>query len=320
MTLHIAIDIGGTQLRAGLYRPDSLNPVKLRRTPTQGENKTPLDRLIALVESIWPEGNAVDAIGVAAPGPLDPYAGVVLAAPNVPGWNNFPLRQHLEDHFQVPVTLGNDANLAALGEWRYGAGQGHRHLVYLTISTGIGGGVIMDGHLLLGSRGLAAELGHVTIDPNGPLCNCGQRGHLEALASGTAIGRWATAEIQAGAKSTLADKLPATAREVAAAARAGDGLALATLERAGYYLGLALANYLHTFNPTIFVLGGGVSQSLALMIESVRESLAEHVLSPHYLDDLVIATAALGDEAGLIGALVQARELRSTERSPSATG
>ena len=316
MSKHIAIDIGGTQLRAGLYKADSLQPLVLERCPTQGQNQAPLDRLISLIESIWPEDQNVAAIGVAAPGPLDPYKGMILAAPNIPGWNNLPLRSRLEERFNTPVVLGNDANLAALGEWRHGAGQGHQHMVYLTISTGIGGGVITDGRLLLGRRGLAAELGHVTIDPNGPLCNCGQRGHLEALASGTAIARWAAAELQAGAESSLTGASPITARKVSEAALAGDSLALAALTRAGYYIGMAIANYLHTFNPSIVVLGGGVSQSLSIMIDSLRESMTAHALSPHYLEDLTLTTAALGDEAGLIGALALARERQTANKFP----
>ena len=183
MSYHIAADVGGTQLRAACYATDSLKPFQVKRIATQVVGSTPLERLKTLIASVWPENQGVDAIGIAAPGPLDSNEGVVMAAPNIPGWVDLPLRKHLEDRFQIPVVVGNDANLAAVGEWKYGAGKGHHHLVYLTVSTGIGGGVIIDDRLLLGDRGLAAELGHVTVLHDGPLCGCGQRGHLEAIAS-----------------------------------------------------------------------------------------------------------------------------------------
>ncbi|MBU0512009.1 MAG: ROK family protein, partial [Chloroflexi bacterium] len=191
---------------------------------------------------------------------------------------------------------------------KYGAGQGHDHLIYLTISTGIGSGVIMDGHLLTGSRGMAAELGHTSVLPDGPLCGCGQRGHLEAISSGTAIARWVQAELDNGVPSTLAKVQPVTAQAVAEAARQGDKLALAAFERAGTYLGRALADFLHIFNPSIVIFGGGVSKSVDLFIEHLREAMEKHVISPGYIENLTITTAALGDDSGLMGALALARE------------
>lgn len=311
MGYHIAVDVGGTQLRAACYAKESLKPIQVKRIATQSSGETPLERLKSLIASVWPESHDVDAIGVAAPGPLDSNEGIVMAAPNIPGWVDFPLKKHLEERFQIPVVVGNDANLAAVGEWKYGAAKGHHHLIYLTVSTGIGGGVIIDDRLLLGDRGLAAELGHVTVIHDGPLCGCGQRGHLEAIASGTAIARWVEEELRRGSVSSMVDERPVTAKAVSKAAHAGDLLAIAALDRAGRYIGQALADYLHIFNPTAVILGGGVVQSGDLLLNPLNEALKKHVLTKHYLDRLTISTAELGDDAGLMGALATAREINS---------
>jgi len=308
MNHFIAVDIGGTQIRTACYSEEKNIPTTIKRISTQGHNSTPLERLIHVLESIWPEGN-VAGVGVAAPGPLDPYQGIVIEAPNIAGWVNLPLQHHLEEHFHVPVALGNDANLAALGEWKYGAGRGFHHLIYITVSTGIGGGVIIDDRLLLGERGLAAELGHVTILPDGPICSCGQPGHVEALASGPALARWAQCEVQNGAASILPIGKELTAKDIGEAAKQGDALAISALARAGYYLGLALSNYLQIFNPSAVIFGGGVSQTGQFLFEPMKASLCEHVMSPDYLKNLTITTAALGDEVGLMGALALAHTL-----------
>jgi glucokinase len=246
---------------------------------------------------------------VAAAGPLDPYEGIIYEAPNVPGWVNMPLRRKLEERFDIPVSIGNDANLAALGEWRYGAGQGHHHLIYITVSTGIGGGIIVDDQLLLGKRGLAGEIGHITVLPDGPLCGCGQRGHLEALAAGPAIATWTENKIIQGACSSLPPGQPLTARMVGEAAMNGDQLAQAAIARAGNYLGNAVADFAHIFNPSLVIIGGGVSQTGHLLLDPMKKAIREHVIAPAYADDLVVTNAALGDEVGLVGALALARNI-----------
>lgn len=311
MSYHIAVDIGGTQMRAACYPQDDIIPTRLDKISTRDPHEPPLERLKRLVARIWPEDGQVEAIGVAAPGPLDPYLGMVLAAPNIPGWVNVPLRKHLEDAFHVPVGVGNDANLAAMGEWKFGAGRGHHHLIYLTISTGIGAGVIIDDRLLLGRHGLAAELGHVSVMPDGPVCGCGQPGHLEAVSSGTGIAAYVQEQIAAGANTSLPAGVAITAKMVSQAAQQGDPLALEAITRAGKFLGQALADFLHIFNPSIIVIGGGVSQTGDLLLEPMRLTLRQRILTPHYLEDLVITRAAFGDEAGLMGALALARETSS---------
>ncbi|MEI6290797.1 MAG: ROK family protein, partial [Chloroflexota bacterium] len=268
----------------------------------RGEGST-FDRLCHLIQSVMIQDEKVEKIIVAAPGPVNPITGVVSSAPNIPEWTDFPLGPNLSKHFSLPVKVGNDANLAALGEWRFGAGKGHNHLIYMTISTGIGGGVITDGKLLLGANGLAAELGHTTIQPDGPLCSCGQYGHIESFTSGPSIARYVQEKIAQGAESTLKNTPSITAKEITSAAADGDKLALDALNRAGTYLGMMLASFVQIFNPSIVIFGGGVSLSGKFLFDPMQESLKKHVMDPAYIRDLKIAAASLSDNAGLMGAL-----------------
>lgn len=306
MNTYITVDIGGTKIRAAVYSTDGIEPIQQKHITTKGEN-SPHERLISLITKLWPENNKVLAIGVAVPGPINPKTGIIVSAPNIPGWVNFPIRNILEAHFNVPIFVGNDANMAVLGEWSFGAGKGYHNVLYMTISTGIGGGAILDDRLLLGKDGLASELGHITILPNGPICGCGQRGHLEALASGTAIARYVVEQLTKGRSSSLGTTPIPTAKDVGVAAKNGDPLALEALTRAGNYIGQALADYLHIYNPSIVIIGGGVSHTGPLIIEPIRTSLTRHVMSPEYINDLVISRALLGDDAGLLGTLALAR-------------
>lgn len=303
----IAVDVGGTHLRAALYKPENPKPISHKRIQTHTEKPGVYERMEALIESIWPKDQEVMAIGVASPGPLDPHTGYILKTPNIKEWQNFPLGPNLSGHFKVPAFVDNDANLAALGEWKFGAAKGHHHLLYLTISTGVGGGVIADDHLLQGYHGLATELGHTLIDPNGPVCSCGFAGHLEAFSSGPAIVKYVLSELNAGVVSSLKPGEDLTARVVADAAIRGDSLAISAYRRAGEYLGIAVANFLLSFDPSIVVFGGGVSQVGPLLFDSFHASLKKRVFHPRYLENLKIEMAALGDDAGLLGALALAQ-------------
>jgi glucokinase len=303
----IAIDIGGTQIRAAVYSHESHSPVRLQRIQSHAPGEKVFDRLVGLVDSLQPKDGKVKAIGVSAPGPLDPHSGVVMTTPNIKEWREFPLTAKLAERFGVPTFLDNDANLAGLAEWKFGAGRGHHNVLYLTISTGVGGGVIIGDRLLQGHHGLAAELGHVTVDASrsAPVCGCGYRGHLEAFSSGTGIERFVADELSAGKKSILTGR--PSAKKIAEAAMQGDLLARKAYARAGRYLGIGVANYLHIFDPSIVIFGGGVSMSGPLLFEPFEASLREHVFHPRYLEELVIARAELGDDAGLLGALALAR-------------
>ncbi|MDP1547800.1 MAG: ROK family protein [Anaerolineales bacterium] len=304
----IAVDIGGTQMRAASYAPDRIKPIKQKKIPTLASTPGGLGRLLHVIEEVWPSDGSVAAIGLGSPGPLDPHTGYLLAPPNNPEWHNFPLAPNVEKHFGVKTYLDNDANLAGLAEYRFGAGRGHHDVLYFTVSTGIGSGVIIRDRLLQGYHGLAAELGHSIIDPNGPLCSCGFNGHLEAFSSGPAIVKYVLGELESGTRSILhrPDKggrdVNMTARDVAEAAHQGDELAIRAYQRAGEYLGIGVASFLHAFDPSIVIFGGGVSQVGNLLFDSFHESLKKRVFHPRYLEGLVITNAKLGDDAGLLGA------------------
>jgi glucokinase len=312
----VSVDLGGTHIRAALFpafEPTPATQTKIETLAPEGPDAV-IERIAKTIESQIPDNIDKDQIriGIGAPGPLDPATGVILEAPNLPGWQNVPLVERMQTRFDCPVLLGNDANMAALAEWRFGAGTGTQHLVYLTISTGIGGGVISDGRLLTGAHGYAGELGHMTISLDGPHCGCGQNGHVEALAAGPAIARRANEKLAAGQSSSLREKYETEgkvrAEDVGQAAHQGDALALETLDEIGDILGNHLANLAHAFNPEIFVLGGGVSQIGEPLFGPIRKALPKYLMHPSYLDGLRIIPAALGDDAGLVGAMILAHQ------------
>jgi len=304
---YIAVDVGGTQLRAALYPESGMEASAIRSISTKGEGKA-IDRLLDLIASIWPDDHQVARIGLGIAGMVDPAKGVIYKAPNIDDWDYLPIVEIVQKRFQTPTVLGNDANVAALGEWKFGAGVGHHDLIYLTISTGVGSGIISNDRLIVGSHGIGAELGHVTVLPDGPMCGCGCRGHLEAISSGPSIARYVKEKINEGRESILAhESTPLNARMVSDAAQHGDELCIEAFHYAGEFLGRSIADMLHVFNPTIVILGGGVVKSGKLLIDPVMRSLEKNVLSPEYLKDFVLTTAKLGDQVGLVGALVLAR-------------
>jgi glucokinase len=309
MKLYMVVDVGGTNIRVASYSPDSLEPVSIKKIPTQGDGLPPVDRLMNLITELWPARNKIHSINIAVPGPVNPYTGIIAYAPNIKGWENFPLRQILQERFPVRVNLANDANVAALGEWKFGAGKGHKDLVYMTISTGIGGGVILDNHLLLGVAGMATELGHMIIDPDGPMCGCGHRGHLESFSSGTGIAKYYNQKRDDGRPCSIPAGHKATSKEISSAAEKGDELAVEAYAIAAKYLGIGISNYLHIFNPSIVVLGGGVTHAWSIWYEPLMQSIKENITSPRYMEGLTITRAVLGDNVGLLGGLALAQTL-----------
>ncbi len=304
MSTIISIDIGGTQLRVAVYPKNSTKPINIRRAPSRGREAGVFERLTSLIDSVWPD-EPVDIICAAVPGPINPFNGIIIETPNIPAWKRYPLAELLSKKYNVPAYIGNDANLAVMGEWLYGAGKGHHDIVYLTISTGIGGGVISGDKLVEGFRGMATELGHITVLPDGPVCSCGVRGHLEAVASGPALANYFKEQITAGRKSSLGPGV-LSARQISEAAQKGDELAIEAFIHAGEFIGQATADYLHIFNPSLVIFGGGVSFSGNILLDPVKDSIRRHVMDPSYLDDLEITTAKLGDDAGLLGSLALA--------------
>jgi glucokinase len=250
----------------------------------------------------------VQGIGVVAPGPLDSWKGIIMDAPNLSGWKNVPLKDLVEEEFGLPVFVGNDANLAALAEQCFGAGQGIADLIYMTVSTGIGGGIIADNRLLLGAQGFAAEVGHQTIEAHGPRCNCGNIGCLEALAAGPAIARRARQLIRTGIGMGIADLAGGdldriTAKEVNQAAQAGDPIAIEIFRQAGFYIGVGIVNLLHVFNPSLIIIGGSVAKAGDLLFEPIRATVRERAMASYYWENTPIVPATLGDDVGLLGAV-----------------
>ncbi|WP_161975279.1 ROK family protein [Tengunoibacter tsumagoiensis] len=326
----IGIDLGGTQIRTAVLRGATLLS---RVNLLTGENPSPervIPRMFESVEEALLKANIslsqIAGIGIGAPGPLNGRTGIVYSPPNLPGWTNFPLRNAFAERFQIPIFVENDANAAALGEHMFGAGKGSNEMVYVTVSTGVGGGVISQGQLLQGITGSAAELGHMTIDWHGPRCNCGNYGCLESFSSGTAIARQANELISLGKaddllsyalahqpahasantpadNSTLAVTTPlhVNARMVAEAALAGIPVAQQIITLAGEALGVGLVNILHIFNPELIILGGGVSQIGAPLLDPARRIMRERAMTVP-CQSATIVMAQLGSDVGLVGA------------------
>jgi glucokinase len=313
----LAIDLGGTNIRVALC-DDAGHILKQETHPTRAQQgaEDVFARLVAHTRALADDWSRVRGIGLAAPGPLDPWRGIIHQAPNIPGIDGFEMQTRLEKEFHIPARVGNDANLAALGEHRLGAGRGVADMIYITISTGIGGGIIAHNELFLGARGFAGEIGHQTIDAYGPLCNCGSVGCLEALASGPAIARATRDEIFKGRESKIlgmVNNVPSaiTASVVSQAARAGDKLARRMFERAGFYIGLGLVSLLHNFDTQLFVLGGGVViHSWDLLEQPIRTTFAKYAMASMRAG-VRIAQAELGDDAGLVGAAALVNEQMS---------
>jgi glucokinase len=306
MNTYISVDVGGTQIRVAVYPETGTQALRIKKVATVGEG-TPLERLITTIHAQLSPDETVKAIGICVPGPVDAEKGVISFCANLEGWDNLPMRDILQAEFNVPVVIGNDANLAALGEWKYGAGRGHKNVVYFTVSTGVGGGVVADNRLLQGSKGLATELGHTFLEPDSHYpCGCGQFGHLESFSSGTGIAYYANEQLNLGRESVLQGRGKVNARDVAEAAQAGDALALETFARASKFLAYGIVNALHTFNPSAVIFGGGVSMVGDLLFAPIKEALPKLVYSQDYLDGLHFAMAELGDDVGLLGCLALA--------------
>jgi glucokinase len=293
----LAFDFGGTRTRAG-YFDDQLNLVQRAEMPSdvlEGPQAVMM-RMVALGRKVV--AGDVRAVGVSAPGPLDTRAGVIHHAWTLPGWQNIPIGAWLSEAFGAPASVENDANCGALAEYHVGAGRSCDPMIYLTISTGIGGGVVINGELFTGWRGLAAEPGHQVFRlPDGRVKK------LEELASGTGIAQIARKRLATWGDHTLLKQTPeVTAKAVGQAAQQGDPLAQAVIHEAAAWLGLGMVNLLHLFNPRAVVIGGSVAQVGELLFAPVRAALEQHLLSPDFNAPDLLRPAALGDDACLVGA------------------
>ncbi len=299
----IGVDLGGSRIRVARLDQD-LNILERQETATladEGPDKV-IGRISDLIRAVWPkDGTPVMGIGVSSPGPLNPFTGVVLAPPNLPGWHSIPLAQILQDTFGVTTYVGNDANVAVLAEVARGAAKGCKHAIYITLSTGIGGGVLIDGRLLLGKEGFGAEIGHTILVVDG------RPSSLEKEAAGPAIARQTRVRIARGEQSIIKQMVGGElaridSRIVSEAAHQGDELALSIVRRVGWVIGLGMVSLLHLFNPEIIVFGGSVSNMGEILFEPIRQTIRENVLDEGYLNGLRIEMAALGDNVSVIGA------------------
>ena len=312
MSLAIGVDVGGTKVAAGVVDEQGVVIAKSRR-PTPSASPSDVEQTIADLVADLRAGHDVTAVGIGAAGFIDAERSTVLFAPNL-AWRDEPLRDEVAKLIGLPVVVENDANAAAWGEYRFGAGRGFDHLVCVTVGTGIGGGIVLDGRLYRGRYGIGAEFGHMQVVPNGRRCGCGQRGCWEQYCSGRALLHEAReiADVQKDWGKRLlelGDGRPEgiEALEVTTAAQEGDPAALACFEAVGSSLGQGLADLASTLDPAVFVIGGGVADTGELLLAPARRVYAERLTGTTHRPHAEIRLAALGNEAGMVGAADLAR-------------
>lgn len=313
----LALDIGGTKLAAAVVTADgAARGVVVEPTRREDGWSAVLDRLFAMGRrAIEAAGSRpITAVGVACGGPLDSSTGVLIDPPHLPGWRDVPIGRLAEAAFGVPAALQNDATAAALAEYRFGAGRGTSTMLYLTVSTGIGGGAVVDGKVHLGAAGNAAEFGHVTVRRGGRRCSCGRRGCIEAYASGTSIAARAREALAEWPGSVLASRPEITAADVSRAAADGDPLAAQVWDRTVDLLGAAVTDLVNVFEPDLVLLGGGVTRAGAMLLDPVRAIVAAEAMPPAAAAARV-ELAELGDLVGVVGAGVVGHEFARPGRS-----
>ena len=312
--LVLALDFGGTKLAAGVVVRDTGEVIARRDRPTRaiagatGAIEDMLSLAADVVHLAGEQRSALSAVGVSFGGPVDAERGTVLRSHHVPGWANLPLAAVLAERLELPVVVENDANAQALGEWRYGAGRGASSLLNLNIGTGIGGGIVLGGKIHRGAHGLAGELGHTIVQPNGPVCTCGKRGCLEAIAAGPGIGRRAAAALRdAGDRATILAHLASSDAEVVPAhlvfqaAAQGDALAQAIVDETVFYLAIGITNAINTVDPEVVTIGGGVTRAGDQLFAPLRAAVTS-VCAPSDPKTIRILPSELGDDVGILGA------------------
>lgn len=313
----LGIDLGGTKILTAVMEADGKIVARDHSiTPAAGGQEKVLGAVMQSVNDVLKHAGVdsadISAAGVGAPGPSNPGTGILYTAPNLPGLKNVPLKDIIEKELGVKTFLINDANAAAVGEFRFGAAKGAGNFIYITISTGIGGGVFIDGKLYTGAVGTAAEIGHMTIDHRGPVCNCGNRGCWEMLASGTALAREAVKRIREGAKTTIPKFADGSLEKVNAktiqmAAEHGDLLAGQLISDTAFYLGVGLANLINLFNPERIVIGGGLASMGEVLLGKAKKEAEERAYMEAF-EAVDFVPAGLGRDSGVLGAAAFALE------------
>ena len=305
----LGVDIGGTKVAVGLVNSGGKILAQARQPmTTHGTAEGALQAVTDAIDSLLPKAGAgIQSIGICAPGPLDPRTGVVLNPPNVPCWRNFPLAKKIAAKYRVPVKLDNDANAAALAETRWGAARGYRYVFYTCIGTGIGTGIVLDGGIYHGRTGSAGEGGHVSIDYHGPVCGCGKRGCIEALAAGPAIAGRTRSKL--GQESSRRSKIfdlakgdiaAVTSEMVGQAYAAGDPLAKEILEQTVALLAAWLGNIVDVLDPDVIVMGGGVAAMLRPFFDEIKKQLPRWCVNPRAAE-IPLVMAHYGADAGIAG-------------------
>ncbi len=318
----LAIDLGGTKIITALISNKGQMIAREYCSTLADEGpESVINRILSAIDHLRSlrdiSSSQLSGISIAAAGVIDMEKGIITSSPNLPGWCNIPLRDIVKERCKVSTFLLNDANAAALGEHQFGAGKGANNLIYITVSTGIGGGIIINGRLYFGSSGGAGEIGHTTVDVNGPRCSCGNIGCLEVLASGEAVAREAIRRISHGEKSSLTEMVEGkieniTAEKVSLAAQDGDSLALEVIAKAAAYLGAGMVNLVNIFNPEIIIVGGGMAKMGDLLLAPVRQVVKERAFQLP-AEAVRIVPAQLGDDAGVFGAAIFALEQKGLE-------
>ncbi|MDY6907763.1 MAG: ROK family protein [Chloroflexota bacterium] len=303
----VGVDLGGTKIFSILADPaGTVLSQDLRDTQA---SQGPQEVIRHILESIRQvsDGTEIAGIGIGAAGACEAISGTITSSPNLPGWSYVPLKEIVERELGTPTYVDNDANVAALGEHRFGAAKGVDHFILLTVGTGIGGGIVINGELYRGASGAAGEVGHMTIDDNGQRCNCGNIGCWETLASGSALAREAVRLIEAGAETTILDftagnRDRVSAQTVYLAAQGGDRLAHELIARTGYYLGVGLVNLINIFNPQLILIGGGLCRMGQLIMEPAIRVVRERAFDLP-ARAVRIELGGLGIDAGAFGAI-----------------
>jgi len=309
----LAIDLGGTKIIAAIISNKGQVMAREYSLTLADEGlEAVINRIFSAMDRLLSQrsinSSQLDSISIAAPGPLDFDKGLLTSPPNLPGWHDIPLRDIVKEKYKVNTFLINDANAAALGEHHFGAGRGVNNLILLTVGTGVGGGIIINGRLYSGTSGSAGEIGHMTIDVNGPRCNCGNIGCLETLASGTAVAKEAIRRVRQEERSSLIEIVEGkieniTAEKVSIAAQGGDSLASEVILKAATYLGVGIANLVNIFNPEIIIIGGRMAKMGDLLLNPARQVVRERAFQLS-AQAVQIVPARLGDDAGVLGAAV----------------
>lgn len=312
----VGVDLGGTNIAAGAMPTDGTREIAMRMAPTKAEEGSAavVDRIAAMIEDVIAQTRAETGaersdflgVGIGSPGPLDRLRGVVIVTPNL-GWRDFPLRDEVGSRVSLPASLDNDANCATLGEWWRGAARGGRNVVGLTIGTGIGGGLILDGKLYHGASDAAGEIGHTTIDSTGRRCKCGNYGCLEAYASGPNIAERAREALDGDGGSILhelvdGDVSRITAATVFEASKRGDQVALEVVRDTAHFLGVGISNLINIFNPDLVVVAGGVTQAGDILFDPLRAEVRRRAFKPS-VEACRIVPGALPLSAGVVGAV-----------------